>query len=555
MCGDKVELSAVPIDISADQVKEIGAACASVAAPQSAQASQPTQAQPLPQVTPQTQQPQIQAPKPIEQTTPASRSEPPTWPRFAVWGSDAVGARLLPALVDAYAKKMGWTTSARPAENASQEIELSAPGSSRPALSVIITSKDSASAVEGMLHHEAVFGMTSRRLTADEAKQINAKLHVDVLAPTAGAEHVLALDALAVIVHPDNPIKRLGQDAISKVFSGRVTNWKDVKGWGEEGDEVSGRDTAIKVHVPQAGSDNAQFFHEALMPSGAGAYSASAEQHATDDSLSRSVADDVNAIGFVAFPQINKNYPLIIRSSCGLTSAVSRYSIKTEEYPLARRLYLYSYSELKQQEAKDFIQFVLSDEAQKAILEAGYIDQSVEYQDAVEQRDWALALERNPRLGIPDTKSDFARPSGQAGPGTNFVTMQKAFSMGASYQQRMAVVFRFERNSAKLDTRAIQDIARLARHLKPINLDQRPVILMGFADWDGNGNQNMQLSTIRAQGVLAELKRLRSSANVDKVVAAGWGPIAPVACNDTPEGKAKNRRVEVWVKRSEKGAN
>jgi phosphate transport system substrate-binding protein len=537
-------LSGVPIDMSADQVKEIGSACAPGAAaqpqPQPVQVPAP-QAASQPQAASSAQQ-QVQAPP-----APAPCSEPPTWPRFTVAGSDAVGARLLPALVDAYAKKNGWTAAVSQAEGGASEIELSAPGAARPSLGVSIVARDSAWAVEGMLEHNAVFGMTSRRLTADEAKQINAKLHVDVLTPASGGEHVLALDALAVIVHPDNPIKRLGQDAIAGVFSGRIANWKDVKGWGEEGDEVSGRDAAIKVHTPGGASDSAQFFREFLTPSEG--FAGSAEQHATDQSLSEAVARDPGAIGLAAYPHINKNYPLTIRSSCGLTSTLSRYSVKSEEYPLARRLYLYSLGEPKQQEAKAFLRFVLSDEAQKAVSGAGFIDQSPEYQDPVEQRDWAMAVERNPRLGIPDKKPEGGAPRRGNAMTELFTMMQQSMGMLLNRHQRTAIVFRFERNSINLDARARQDAARLARHVKSINLKEHPVTLIGFADWDGNDDRNFKLSLGRAQGILAELKRQGIAITEDAFNAMGMGPVAPVACNDTPEGKVKNRRVEVWVQR------
>ncbi len=60
-------------------------------------------------------------------------------------------------------------------------------------------------------------GLSSRGLKDDEKAQ-------------GLTETLLALDGIAVIVHPDNPVSNLDLDTIAKIYTGEITNWKDVGG-------------------------------------------------------------------------------------------------------------------------------------------------------------------------------------------------------------------------------------------------------------------------------------------------------------------------------------
>ncbi len=89
---------------------------------------------------------------------------------------------------------------------------------------------------------------------------------------------------------------------------------------------------------------------------------------------------------------------------------------------------------------------------------------------------------------------------------------------------------------------ALKEIAVLLKNNPSLN-----VWLVGHTDSKGDFKHNMTLSEARAKAVMAELTG-KYSVSAARILAIGAGPIAPVASNDTEDGRAKNRRVEL-VKR------
>jgi phosphate transport system substrate-binding protein len=116
--------------------------------------------------------------------------------------------------------------------------------------------------------------------------------------------------------------------------------------------------------------------------------------------LSDAVTADRGAIGFLGLPYVNKNHVLVIQSSCGLSSAPTRYSIKTEEYPLARRLYLDTLGMPAEPVARELLDVALSEPPQATIADAGFVEQSIEIEDAAEQTRYVENLIAKPATGI-----------------------------------------------------------------------------------------------------------------------------------------------------------
>jgi phosphate transport system substrate-binding protein len=452
-------------------------------------------------------------------TTAAATPAPvPTVARFGIAGSNTIGERLMPMLIDAFgSKRLGMEPVSKNTGKEEQEITLRSPSGAQAVID--FAAHGSGTATPGLVEGKAVIGMASRALNDAEAKLIDARFKVPVRA--AGNEHVLALDGIAVIVHPDNAVKQLTLEQIAKVFSGEIANWKDVGG------------ADRPIHVLRRNNDSGTYdtFNTLVLAPQKLKVSAQAAQYESSETLSSDVSKDVDAIGFIALPYINKNHALTIGSSCGITGTPSAFTVKNEQYPLARRLYLYTIGTPKEPSAGDLLKFALSDEAQPTIEDAEFIDQRVVLQDSQDQRNWAASVSANPDQGLGagklvprDAVDDFTK-----------------FTNGA---RRSSIVFRFEKGSSQLDTRALQDVGRLARFISG-RAGSKQFWIVGFTDADGSWAENLRLGKQRAAQVAGELAKAGVRVPAQNIRSQSY--MAPTVCNDTDVAKGKNRRVEVWL--------
>ncbi len=447
------------------------------------------------------------------------KQEDQTPGRFGVHGSNTIGERLMPMLIDAFSQQR---LGALPTRNATkpEESEITLPAAVSGARVIDFQSHGSGTSAKGLLSGAALIGMSSRRANEAEQKDISVRYSTDIWAPDN--EHVLALDGLAVIVNPANPIKSLDLKQIAQIFSGQITNWSDVGG-------ASG---PIRVLRRDDRSGTFDTFKNLVLEPEKLTIASNAQRFESSDSLSDEVYKDVNAIGFIGLPYVNNNTALRLASTCGLNQSATRFAIKSEQYPLARRLYLYTIGAPSDPTARDLLSFVLSDAAQPTISEGGFIDQSIEFQDRGEQNAWVDKITSDPMTGL-DPNAQVPRNS------------VRAFTNVLGAAQRASIMFRFDKASSQLDTRAKQDVKRLARYLSARNAGK--VYLVGFADARGSWRRNLDLAAERAAMVARELAN--EHVNIPRKNLFALSYLAPVACNDTELGMTKNRRVEVWIER------
>lgn len=450
--------------------------------------------------------------------------------RFGIYGSNTIGERLMPLLIDSFAqRRYGARSAQRPREPEVMDIDVRAAGGSSVLATIDFQAKGSGEAPKALLAGNALIGMMSRRMNDDETARLRVQFGLDIRAP--GNEHVLALDGLAVVINARNPIRELTLDQISRIFSGEVTNWMEVVSVDSQGRTVRGENVPIRIHARDAKSGTFDTFKSLVLEPAGGTkrtLSGHATRYESSENLSDAVAKDAGAIGFLGFPYINRNHALAISSACGVSSAPSRFTVKTEAYPLARRLFLYTAGPPSLQIARDLLQFSLSDEAQSVVTEAEFIDQSVAFQDGNEQREWRQAIMANLKTGLTPDKE---------------VPSQASRAFGAAAQlRRSTTVFRFEYGRSDLDVKAVQDVGRLARYLQAN--PNKAFYAVGFADATGDWTSNWRLSEARAARIVAELGQLGIKGRRDSIVPMSY--LAPVACNDTPAGQSRNRRVEIW---------
>lgn len=112
---------------------------------------------------------------------------------------------------------------------------------------------------------------------------------------------------------------------------------------------------------------------------------------------------------------------------------------------------------------------------------------------------------------------------------------------------RLSTTFRFSTGSSRLDERGRLDMARLADFLAT-QPEGTSVKIVGFTDGVGAFDSNRALSEVRAAEVMSQLQAFAGDRVAQlNLTSTGFGEVAPSACNVNENGRAINRRVEVWV--------
>ncbi|MCH9806741.1 MAG: substrate-binding domain-containing protein [Alphaproteobacteria bacterium] len=330
-----------------------------------------------------------------------------------------------------------------------------------------------------------------------------------------GNEHVFALDAMVVLVAKDNPAASISLEDLAGIYSGQITDWAQLG-------LPAGK---INVYAPVEGMGLLMHFKNTILAPSGLRLTEDAKRLGTVVEWSDKVASDRYGISFNFIGYIRNAKALNISSPCGLISRPSYFSAKTEEFPLSRRLYFYTRGTPSSPLARELLTYALSPKIQSALKASNFVDQEPETQSFDEQRARIVHA-----LNAPDDDFDMVD--------------MRALMSDLAQAERFTTTLHFENSSSRLDPKAKDDIRRLASVLKGRKYAGREVLLIGFADTIGGYAINRQLSENRARAVALELR----AAGYEGAVTKGYSELAPVVCNDTPENRNFNRRVEVWIR-------
>ncbi len=411
-----------------------------------------------------------------------------------IQGSNTIGSQLAPELVQAWLKEQGYH-SVSVAKDGELTI-LHGEDTNGNSIEVEIEAKGSSTGFKGLLEGTADLGMSSRRIKQQE---------IEALAPlgemtSMESEHVIALDGIAVIVHPNNPLTSLSKSAIRDIFTGKIADWN----------KVGGATGTINLYARDNESGTYEVFHNLILGKKT-ALSKNTKRFINNARLSAEVAADPQGIGFVGLPYILNSKALAISDGEVPAIAPSRFTIATEDYALSRRLYMYT---PKQQPTNklttDFISFVHSTSAQKTIENTGFITQEV-----------------------------FLGPEQ---PGEQYPEEMTKLSANA---KRLSVNMRFSERTVYLDNKAKRDADRVYSFLKQSKKLDNGLLLFGFAEVKPGGLRNMSFK--RSERRADQVAKYLSKKGVRVISSRGYGGVAPVASNETLLGQEKNRRVELWL--------
>jgi len=181
-------------------------------------------------------------------------------------------------------------------------------------------------------------------------------------------EHIIARDAIAVIVHPDNPVDQLTLQQISDIYSGKITNWMDVGGEDRPIVKLS-RETNSGTHVyfletvlRLGNSDDETLFSmdTLLLPSSEG--------------IIVEVRQNPNAIGYDGLGYVPDDLKTIaIAKEAGSSYVLpSIATVNDKSYAIARDLYMYTNGE-PIGIIKDYLDWILAPDAQDIVAELGFV--------------------------------------------------------------------------------------------------------------------------------------------------------------------------------------
>ena len=177
-----------------------------------------------------------------------------------------------------------------------------------------------------------------------------------------------ALDGLAVVVHPKNPVDKLTIDELAGIFTGKLTNWK----------EVGGHDSRIVILSREVNSGTHVYFKEHILrkndPNSKEEFSPKALMLPSSQAIADEVAQNPEAIGYYGMGYISpKQKPVSVakdKSSEYVPPAIE--NVISGKYPVSRPLFLYTNGEPKGL-VKEFVDFALSKEGQKIVLDTGFV--------------------------------------------------------------------------------------------------------------------------------------------------------------------------------------
>jgi phosphate transport system substrate-binding protein len=375
--------------------------------------------------------------------------------------------------------------------------------------------------VPALLDRVADIGLTDRRFNNADLEAVTAA-GVPDLRDTEN-EIVPGVDGIVMVVNKDNPVRNLTSDEISRIWSGEITNWLTL----------GGGDVPINVHTYAVGSGDREVMMNGLVwPNGRDEL-AEVTRHGPYQDLVDAVMADRGGIGFVGrwLARTNDVKLLDIREVCGLLSDPSDFRMKIEGYALSRRIYAYTVpGRAMHPEARAFLDWTLTAEAQQYVKESHFVDREIE---RMRLEDMGMML-----VHTAAVEPDFSGPQ--------YSDMMQQLR-GAD---RLSVNFRFNTGSSVLDVESIRSLRELGERMERGGFDGMEVLLVGFADSVGERTRNTSLAQARADAVRQILLDAVQPTTVQRLrlVPLSYGELLPLSCNDTEEGRERNRRVEVWLR-------
>lgn len=218
-------------------------------------------------------------------------------------------------------------------------------------VNITISESGSGNGVKSLMNNACDIANMSRFMKPAEFKSCVDKS----ILPVA---HVVAFDGLAVVVNPKNPVKALTVSQIADIYTGKISNWK----------QLGGEDAKIVVVSRDTNSGTYETFNELVLKKAA--ITKDAEYVGSNGQARTRVNTTKNAIAYVGLGFVDDTVkPLSVEGILPTAKSVS-----TGKYPIARPLYMFTNGYPKMgSDVYNFVTLHLSKEGREIVSDLGYI--------------------------------------------------------------------------------------------------------------------------------------------------------------------------------------
>ncbi len=260
-------------------------------------------------------------------------------------------AILIPSVMQAQSFKIKGSDTCLPLSQAEAESYMK----KNPNASISVTGGGSGVGLSAIISGTTDIAQSSRAMKMDEKLKMQE-------AGKAFKEVIIAYDALAIIVNPANKVNQLTREQLEGIFTGKITNWK----------EVGGDDQKIIAYSRETSSGTYEFVksHVLNMKN----FSSSALLMPATGAIIQSISQTKGAIGYVGLAYLEKNIKALnVSYDKGKTFvAPTVANAMNKSYPITRPLYYYYLTKIEST-VGPFVNYILSAEGQKIVLETGYV--------------------------------------------------------------------------------------------------------------------------------------------------------------------------------------
>ena len=230
-----------------------------------------------------------------------------------------------------------------------------------PDVRISVTGGGSGTGIAALVNGTVDIANASRKIKEEEITEAQSN-------GVEPVEHIIARDAIAVIVNPKNPVNELTLQQISDIYSGKYTNWQEVGGEDRPLVRLS-RETNSGTHV---------YFLETVLRLGnkedKTLFSMDTLLLPSSEGIISEVRDNPNAIGYDGLGYVPDDLKTIAiaKEEGALYVLPSIETVNDKSYAIARDLYMYTNDE-PTGIVKEYLDWILSDEAQVIVAELGFV--------------------------------------------------------------------------------------------------------------------------------------------------------------------------------------